>query len=122
MVLQALYATGALTRLPLTRARSVELSMLLVIRRVLEARVVPPDARALSFLASRLRLSLSRSVFLSRVSELVVSRVVFVPSRDVLLSSRPTVLPSVVTLLAKLPRSLRLKILLFRFSVLVSVV
>lgn len=102
--------------------------MLLVIRRVLVPRVVPPEARALRLPASRLRLPLSvvvlapsRDVLLSRVSALLVSREMLLLSRDVLLTSRSTVLPSRRTLLASLPTSLRLKIPL-AFSVLGSAV
>lgn len=101
--------------------------MLLVIRRVLVRRVVPPESRALRLPASRFRLLLrvevlspSREVLLSRVRALPVSREVLLISRVVLLTSRPTVLPSRLTLLASLPRSSRLKVP--AFSVLVPAV
>lgn len=115
IVLQPDYATLLLTRLFLPRAPPVEVSILLVIRRVLVPSVVPPVSRALRLPASRLRLLLRvvvlpprAPVLLSRVRILFVSREALLISREVLLTSRSTVLPSRPTLLARLPTSSRL--------------
>lgn len=112
----------------LPRAPPVEVSILLVIRRVLSPRVSPPVSRALRLAASRFRFLLSvvvlpprAPVLLSSVSILSVSRAALLLSREVLLSSRSTVLPSRPTLLARLPTSSRLNIPL-AFRVVVSAV